>query len=126
MSGPGQKTRATVEARTEERHSYKPLRKKFRRDGFNYRLIAREGDVAIYEQNWLSSAEPSPSYEVIRIRRRDGFHIGGRFVESAEVYPASKLWGVDGFTFADRNKAWDKFVDISLGDQQINQQKGGE
>ena len=36
--------------------------------------------------------------------------------ELAEVYPASELWGADGFTYADRNKAWDKFFDISLAE----------
>jgi len=107
-------TRATAEAWDKKRHFYKRLPKEFRRDGFNYRQIAREGDVAVYEQTWLNRAEPSRSYEVIRVRRRDGFQIGGRFIEPAEVYPASELWGVNGFTFADRNKAFDKFFEISL------------
>lgn len=108
------KTRATAEAGSKKGPSYKPLPKEFRRDGFNYRQIAREGDVALYEQTWLSCAERGRSYEVIRIRRREGFRIGTRFVESAEVYPASKLWGADGFTFTNRNKAWDKFFEMSL------------
>jgi len=34
--------------------------------------------------------------------------------ELAEVYPASELWGVHGFTFPDLNRAWDKFFEISL------------
>jgi hypothetical protein len=37
-------------------------------------------------------------------------------VEPAEVYPNSEAWGVDGFTFTDRNKAFDKFFEISLGE----------
>jgi len=44
------------------------------------------------------------------------FGFRSRFVEPAEVYPASELWGADGFTFADRNKAFDKFFEISLGE----------
>jgi hypothetical protein len=118
-----QKTRATAEARTKERHFYKPLHKEFRRNGFNYRQIARQGGVALYEQTWSSCDEPSRSYEVIRIRRRDGFRIEGRFVEPAEVYPASELWGVDGFTFADRDKAWDKFFEISLEEPARNRKE---
>jgi hypothetical protein len=109
---PTEKTRAGAEAGSSKRHFYKPLPKKFRRDGFSYRQIAREGEAAIYEQTWLSCAEPSGYYEVIRIRRRDAFQIGGRLVEPAEVYPPSDLWGVDGFTFANRNKAWAKFFEI--------------
>jgi len=52
--------------------------------------MAREGDAAIYEQRWTGCAEPSIVYEVIRIRRRDGFQIDDRFVEPAEVYPNSE------------------------------------
>ena len=108
------KTRATAEAGSKKGRFYKLLTKEFRRDGFQYRQIVREGDAAIYEQRWTGCAEPSPAYEVIRIRRRDGFQIGDRFVEPAEVYPASEVWGVDGFTFTNRNKAWAKFSEISL------------
>jgi hypothetical protein len=107
-------TRATAEGGSKEGRFYKPLPKEFRRHGFLYRQIAREGDAAIYEQKWLGCAKPSSSWEMIRIRRREGFQIDGRFVEPAEVYPASELWGVDGFTFTNRDKAWDKFFEISL------------
>jgi len=74
------------------------LRKEFRRDGFTYRQIAHEDDAAMYEQTWNGNRNPSVCYEVIRIRGREGFQIGGRFVEAAEVYPNSEAWGVDGFT----------------------------
>jgi hypothetical protein len=90
------------------------LATRFRYNGFEYRQVAREGGTAIYEQRWTGCAEPNPSYEVIRIRRRDGFQIGAKFIEPYEVYPNSDAWGVDGFTFTDRNKAWNKFSEISL------------
>lgn len=109
-----QKTRATAEARYKKCHSYKRLPTQFRRDGFTYRQIAREGNAAIYEQRWTGCPEPSVCYEVIRIRRREGFEIGGRFIGPAEVYPNSEAWGVDGFTVTDPNKAWAKFSEISL------------
>jgi len=118
MSKPSRKTRATAEARTKECHSYKPLRKEFRRGGFNYRQIARERDIALYEQVWTGCVEPSPAYEVIRIRRREGFQIGGKFVDPAEVYPPSELWGANGFTFADHNKAWESFLRCCWKNQQ--------
>jgi hypothetical protein len=102
------KTRATVEAWGKKRHSYKPLPTRFRRDGFQYRQIARERDAAIYEQTWSSCSEPTVCYEVIRIRRRDGFQVDGRFVEPAEVYPRSGAWGVDGFTLTDKDAAFAK------------------
>ena len=103
------KTRAAAEAGGKKRHFYKPLPIRFRKDGFNYRQIMRDGNAAIYEQIWIGCPNPSISYEVIRIRRREGFRIGGRFVEPAEVYPNSEAWGVDGFTLADKDAAFAKF-----------------
>ena len=103
------KTSATVEAGGKKGHSYKSLPKQFRRDGFSYRLIARERHAAIYEQGWAGCADPSVCYEVIRIRRRNGFQIGSRFVEPAEIYPSSKFWGTDGFTFTKKDAAFAKF-----------------
>ncbi len=65
----------------------------------------RDGNAAVYEQTWNGCPNPSTSYEVIRIRRREGFQIGGRFVEAAEIYPNSEAWGLDGFTLTDRDAA---------------------
>ena len=109
-----QKTPATAEAWSEKGRFHKLLAKEFRRDGFTYRQIAREGNAAIYEQRWTRCAQSSVCYEVIRIRRREGFEIGGRFVEPAEVYPNSEAWGTDGFTLTDRDAAFTKLRQICL------------
>jgi hypothetical protein len=108
----GAKTRATAEGGGKKRHSYKPSLKEFRRGGFTYRQIARQGNAAIYEQTWMGCRNPSISYEVIRIRRREGFQIRGRLVEPAEVYPRSESWGADGFTLTDRDAAFGKLREI--------------
>jgi hypothetical protein len=106
-------TSATAERGGKKCHSYKPLPKEFRRDGFDFRQIAREGKAAIYEQIWSGCPNPSISYEVIRIRRREGFQIGGKFIEPAEVYPRSEVWGTDAFTFADREAAFAKLRELA-------------
>jgi hypothetical protein len=106
------KTRATAEAWGKKRHSCKPLPTRFRRDGFEYRQIAREGNAAIYEQTSSVCADPSVCYEIIRIRRRDGFQINGRFVEPAEIYPKADAWGVDGFTLTDKDAAFAKLREV--------------
>jgi len=106
------KTNATAEGGSKKSH-YKRLPKEFRRDGFDYRQIAREGKAAIYEQTWRGCPNPSISYEVIRIRRREGFQIGGKFIEPAEVYPRSEAWGTDAFTFADREVAFAKLCELA-------------
>lgn len=106
-----QKTRATAEARG-KKSQYRPLPKEFRHDGLIFRQIACEGGAAIYEQRCSGCAELSVCYEVIRVRRRGGFQIGGRFVEPAEIYPKAEAWGVDGFTFTDKDAAFAKFREI--------------
>jgi hypothetical protein len=106
------KTRSRAEAGGKKGHSYKPLPTEFRRDGFSYRQIAREGDFAIYSQSWGGCHDPSVCFEVVRIRRRDGFQIAGRYVGPAELYPASATWGTDGFTITDRDAAFAKLREI--------------
>ena len=114
MPAPTQKPCSTAEGGRKKDRFYKLLAKEFRRGGFQYRQIARKGNAAIFEQAWLGYAEPTSAYEVIRIHRREGFEINGRFVEAAEIYPNSEAWGVDGFTFTNRNKAWARFLELSL------------
>jgi len=107
------KTSARAERGCKKRHSYKPLPTHFRRDGFNYRQIVREGYVAVYEQTWNGCLKPRICYEVIRIRRRDGFQIGDKFVEPHEVYPNSEAWGTDGFTFTDEDPPFAKLRELA-------------
>jgi hypothetical protein len=107
------KTRARGEAGNKKQPSYRPLATEFSRDGFDYRQITREGDAAIYEQTWCGCPDPSVCYEVIRIRFRDGFHIDGRFIEPAEIYPHSDAWGIDGVTCTDKDSAFAKLKEVS-------------
>jgi len=109
------KTRATADAGGKKRDFYKPLPIRFRKNGFNYRQITRDNNAAaIYEQTWNGCPNPSISYEVIHIRKREGFEIGDRFVEPAEVYPNSEAWGVDGFTLTDRDAAFAKLQELGI------------
>jgi len=104
-------------------HSYERLAKAFTLSGFGYRQIARQGNWAIYEQRWPGSE--NLCYEIIRIRREEATTFpSGRSYPAREVYPSSEAWGVDGFTVTDRNKAWDKFFEISL--EEPKDRKGGE
>src|SRR5262249_31608625 len=96
-----------------KRHSFEPLKTVFTLGGFSYRQIAREGNWAIYEQRWRGSE--NVCYEVIRIRQQEATTFpSGRSYPAREVYPTSEAWGLDGFTLADRGKAWDKFFEMSL------------
>lgn len=112
VSTPTRKTHATAEAGSGKSH-YRVLSKEFHHDRFIFRQIAREGNAAIFEQIWNGCAEPSPCWEVIRVRRREGFRIGRRFIEPAEVYPPGQRWGELGWSFCDKAAAFAKLRDIT-------------
>jgi len=113
MALPTEKTRASAEGGGKKGRFHKRLQNEFRHDGFQYRQIAREGCAAVYEQRASGCAQRSVSYEVIRVRLREGFQIDGRFVEPAEMYPKAEAWGVDGFTFTDKDAAFAKLREIN-------------
>ncbi len=107
---PALKTRPVEECSAGKGH-YKPIATEFKHDGFNYRQIAREGDVAIYEQRWRDSE--NVCYEVVRIRRHEAKTFpGGKSSPAREAYPTSAAWGVDGFTLTDRDAAFAKLREI--------------
>jgi hypothetical protein len=107
------KTRSTAEAGSKKGAFYKSLPIRFRPGEFDYWQIYRKGNAAIYTQICRGCPNPSICYEVIRIRRREGFQVDGRFVEPAEIYPKTEAWGTDGFTFTDKDAAFAKLREIA-------------
>ena len=105
-----------VEKGTTRKGYYEPIATSFKHDGFNYRQIAREGDIAIYEQKWTDCEDPSIAYEVIRIQRHEAkMFPSGKSYPAREAYPPSGAWGTDGFTLTDRDAAFNKFQQIVAG-----------
>jgi len=106
------KTRSRAEAGGKKSHSYKLLPTQFQQGPFCYWQVAREDDLAIYEQTWKGKKD-SAAFEVIRIRRHDGFQVGDRLVEPGEVYPKSEAWGMDGWTMLSRDAAFTKLREVA-------------
>ena len=110
---PALKTRAAEECLARKGH-YKPIATEFKHGGFNYRQITREGDVAIYEQRWRDSE--NVCYEVVRIRRHEAKTFpGGESSPAREAYPTSAVWGLDGFTLIEKDKAFAKLRTLRSG-----------
>lgn len=87
---------------------YKTLPLNFRKNGFDFHQIWREGDKAIYKKTH-DSAPDHPSFETIRIKTHDGYVIAGKTVEPAECYPSHEEWGTHGWTYTDLDKAKERF-----------------
>ena len=77
--------------------------------------IIREGRNAIY-QRYDAGKTPEAGhvhYEVVRIGRHNGYNLGGSYIEPAETYPSSSMWGTAGWTCDDKATAQDKFDELN-------------
>lgn len=75
---------------------YKIVPTEFKKKGFNYQQIKRNGNVAIYLQTRKGTS--LSNYEVVKIGRHNGYTMGGSYIEPSETYPGSSLWGICGWT----------------------------
>ena len=114
IPSPAIKTRSTQTPHAGNGQTYAPIKTKFRFRGFDYRQIAREGDVAIYSQTWTGCANPSVCYEVVRIRCKDEIVIKDKYYPPAEWYPSSSEWGTRGWTFCDKDAAFAKLRELTF------------
>lgn len=75
----------------------KPIPNNFRKNGYDYRLLEREGNVAIYEQ-----VKPNRVYafEVVKIRSSKARSAFGHDFEAAERLPSDDDWGTLGKTYS--------------------------
>ncbi len=89
--------------------THKPIETTFTANGFIHEQVQRVGDIALYRR--FKQGGGQEHFEVVRIKRHDGFKIPGtdKRAEPAETYPSNEKWGVDGFTFPDKDSAQAKF-----------------
>lgn len=87
---------------------YRPLAKTFRSKSFDYRLVRRVLDFAIYEQ---SQSGVVVGFELIVVGQQDAgeMKMGGTKIklEAKETYPPISQWGRSGFTFRTERSALD-------------------
>jgi hypothetical protein len=91
-----------------------PLPETFREGDFEFRQVAREGDVALYEKR-----KPSISnllYEVVIVQEMEAHTWpDGRVSPAHEHLPGSWQWGSAGWFYSDLDDAWAKFRELSGG-----------
>lgn len=93
----------------EIKNGYLVIPKTFKANGFIFTLLSRKGNIAIYKKD---KPEYPCGFEVILIKRHDGYEIAGNKVEPSEVYPSSEQWGSLGFTYTELDKAEKKFKEL--------------
>jgi hypothetical protein len=84
----------------------------FRQNGFEFKLLLREGNIALFRKT--KPGLGFEIFEVVIIQRHDTFVIHGKEIEAAEHVPSSEQWGVKGWTYSDRVSAGRKFDQLKL------------
>ena len=86
---------------------YKTIPAQFKKKGFTYTQLKREGKRAIFQQTREGSS--LNNYEVVKIGKHNGYLMGGVMIEPAETYPGSSLWGITGWTCCSIDEALKRF-----------------
>jgi hypothetical protein len=88
----------------------KQLNKVLKTNGFIYSQEHRNNKFAIYSQ-WIGNE--IIAYELIKIRKRSDRELFGKYYQASEVYPDTKSWGQEGWTFKNYSNAVKRFNDYS-------------
>jgi hypothetical protein len=81
----------------------------FTKKGFKYTQVVRKGDKAIFTQERAEKGSVMKNYEVVLIKKHNGYEIGGSVIPPSEVYPSSTQWGALGWTFQSIEDARKKY-----------------
>ena len=87
----------------------KILEESFTSRGFKFSIVKREGDVAIYKKQLDEENSEAHNYEVIAIKRHNGYEIAGVKMPPAEMYPSDSQWGDWAYTCMSREDADKRF-----------------
>lgn len=88
-------------------NEYKTIPTQFKKKGFTYTQLKRDGNKAIFQQTRAGTA--LNNYEVVKLGRHNGYVMGGSFIEPAETYPGSSLWGIAGWTCTSMDDAMRRY-----------------
>ena len=91
----------------------------FRSDNFDFRQLAREGDVALFRKTKQYPSLLLETFEVVIVRKMDD-HIGprGEMISAGEHMPRSEQWGTHGWSLQTLDRAWEKFR--ALRDERVS------
>jgi len=90
---------------------YKVIPTTFKKKGFTYTQLKREGKRAIFQQTRAGSCVNN--YEVVKIGRHNGYIMGGVAIAPAETYPGSSLWGITAWTCCSLEEATKRYEGLN-------------
>jgi len=91
----------------------KILEESFTSKGFKLQQVKRDGDVAIYKKQLDDGESENYHYEVIAIKRHNGYEIAGVKMPPAEMYPSDSQWGDWAYTCSTIEDANNRFNQLA-------------
>ena len=82
----------------------KTLPNTFSKNTFDYQLVSRDGDVAIYSQTMPETGKLI-GYEVFEVLKKEAFSLNGYDYPAKEAVPSTTQWGQMAFTVFDLSRA---------------------
>jgi hypothetical protein len=79
----------------------------FRSGGFSFKILRRDGDIALFRKT--KPGLGFESFEVVVIQRHETFEIKGKLIPAGEHLSRSEQWGIKGWTYSDRLSADRRF-----------------
>ena len=73
-----------------------PLPTTFRKSGFDFKQVRRDGDIAIFEKRHPEVS--NPSWEVVVVQHNKAREMAGVAIPAKESMPWSEAWGKLGWT----------------------------
>jgi hypothetical protein len=87
----------------------KPLPDILRKNGFTYRKVHREGDVAIYEQGYCENLK---YYEVFQVKIRPAREFKGVIREEHEAFPSNEQFGKTAWSYRNLEDAIRRLTEL--------------
>ena len=84
----------------------------YKKDGFNFELIERNGNVAIYKQSKPDYVSVNYETVIIRKRKTDNDFVGTKAGD--EYLPSTSEWGMYGWSYRTLEQAREKMSKIIL------------
>jgi len=91
----------------------KILEEAFTSKGFKLQQVKRDGDVAIYKKQLDDPESHNYHYEVIAIKRHNGYEIAGVKMPPSEMYPSDSQWGDWAYTCSTIEDANNRFNQLT-------------
>lgn len=86
----------------------RPLATTFRKDGYQFAILDRVEDVALFEKRCGDHV----SWEVAVVQKYGERTIAGKVVPATEAMPPTSAWGRDGWTLTTIDRAREKLGEI--------------